>query len=246
MKDDVVLVTGGGGGIGYSCARLLCDRGCRVVVADIAEPKGLPEGALFVACDVSKPGDVENAVSLLLSRFGRLDGLFANAGIVIYEPALEMSDETWSHHLSVNLNGIFHAARAAGRVMADKQRGAMVLTSSVRAVATGPLCSAYSATKGAIISLCTALATEFGPLGIRVNAILPGAIETPMLSDAARLFTENDMQKLCASFLPMIPLGRVGSAEEVAHVVAFLLSDEASYVHGAQIAVDGGMLCKLA
>lgn len=245
MKDKVVIVTGGGSGIGLATVEVLIHRGANVVVADIKPAKSLPAGAHFIRCDVTSSASVDAMVQETVRHFGRVDGLFANAGIAIYKPFLEMDDDTYRKTLAVNLDGVFFACRAAAREMAKRGGGAIVVTSSVRAEATTPLHAAYTTTKGGVYALVTALATELAANNIRVNAILPGAIHTPMLEDAARLFTANDMAKLESYFLNMVPLKRTGKPSEIGEAVAFLLSDAASYITGAHLPVDGGMLSQL-
>ena len=245
MKNKVVIVTGGSKGIGRGAVEALLDRGAHVVVADIQRADDLPAGAHHVTCDVTSPASVDDMVKETAARFGRLNGLHANAGIIIYKPFLEMDDETWRKTLAVNLDGVFYCCRAAAREMAAHGGGAMVVTSSVRAEATSPLHAAYTASKGAVSALVTALATELAPHKIRINAVLPGAIDTPMLRDAGRLFADNDMAKLESFFLGMVPMKRVGQPREIGEAVAFLLSDAASYITGAHLPVDGGMLSQL-
>jgi NAD(P)-dependent dehydrogenase (short-subunit alcohol dehydrogenase family) len=245
MQDKVVVVTGGANGIGLGAVQVLVRRGCRVVVADLKSGASLPAEACFIRCDVSSSSDVDAMVQETVRHFGRLDGLFANAGIAAYKGFLEMDDETWRKTLAVNLDGVFHCCRAAAREMARRGGGAIVVTSSVRAEATTPLHTAYTASKGAVSALVTALATELAAHKIRVNAVLPGAIETPMLWDAARLFTGSDMARLQSYFLNLVPMKRVGQPTEIGEAVAFLLSDAASYITGAHLPVDGGMLSQL-
>lgn len=247
MKDKVVIVTGGARGIGRGSVEVLLKRGSRVVVADLGHDNDLPDGAHFIKCDVTSPTSVDATVAETVKRFGRLDGMHANAGVSgFYKPFLEMDDATWRKTMAVNLDGVFYCCRAAAREMAARGGGAMVITSSVRAEATTPLHTAYTASKGAVSALTIALATELAAYKIRVNAVLPGAIDTPMLHDAARLFTNSDMAKLEAFFLNMVPMKRVGKATEIGEAVAFLLSDAASYITGARLPVDGGMLSQLA
>lgn len=248
MRDNVIVVTGGSQGIGLGTVKILLERGARIAVLDVNRGEALPPEAHFISCDVSDSGAVNAAFTKILEIFGRVDGLFANAGVATYIPFLEMEDSDWRKTLSVNLDGTFYCCRAAARAMVHSgggRGGSIVLTSSVRADATNAMLAHYTASKGGINSLVTALATELAPHNIRVNVVLPGAIDTPMLRDAARLFAENDFAKLEAQMLPMIPLGRVGQAREVGEVVTFLLSSAASYVTGAHITVDGGMLTQL-
>jgi NAD(P)-dependent dehydrogenase (short-subunit alcohol dehydrogenase family) len=245
LTNKVVLVTGGGSGIGRATAEVLLERGARVVIMDKSQTGEPLKEAMFLAGDVTDPAQVRAVVGQTVSKFGRVDGLHANAGICPYKPFLETDNEFWRTMMAVNLDGVFYCCREAGREMARQGGGSMVLTSSVRAEATNPEHVAYTASKGAVSALGMAMATELGAYNIRVNVILPGAIHTPMLQDAARYFSDNDMAKLEASFSRSCPLARVGQPREVAELVAFLLSDAASYITGAQIPVDGGLLTRL-
>jgi len=240
-----ILITGGSSGIGRGAVDVLLAAGARVAIASRRIPPELPEGVLALTCDVSDPEQVDAAVAETVQTFGGLHGLFANAGMVIFEEFLTMSNETWRKTMSVNLDGVFYATRAAARHMAQNGGGAIVTTSSVRAVASSPLHAAYSATKGAVDALVVQLATELGPLGIRINSIQAGAVSSEMLAHAARLFADGDSEKLNASFLHMIPLNRIGTPAEIGSLAAFLLSDAASYITGACIPADGGMLARL-
>lgn len=245
LSGKSILITGGSSGIGRGTVDVLVAAGARVAVASRRIPDGLPDGVLALTCDVADSKQVDRAVEETIQTFDGLHGLFANAGMVIYEDFLSMSDETWRKTLSVNLDGVFFAIRAAARHMAKHGGGSIVTTSSVRAVASSPMHAAYSATKGGIDALVTQLATELGPLGIRINSIQAGAVSSEMLDHAAELFTGGDADKLNESFLHMIPLNRVGTPAEIGNLAAFLLSDAASYITGASIPADGGMLTRL-
>ena len=241
----VLVVTGGARGLGRGTVDSALRRGWTVVAADLSHDGDLPAEVTFLECDVASPVGVEGLFAEVVSRFGRVDAVHANAGVADWEPFLDMSESTFRRVLGVNLDGVFFTAQCAGRHMAAQGGGALVLTSSVRSVATNTLHAAYGAAKGAVNSLVTALAVELGPLGIRVNAVQPGACETPMQQAAADLFHGGRLDTLTAELIPHIPLGRLGAPEEVGDVVTFLLSPEASYVHGAHIPVDGGLLTSL-
>jgi NAD(P)-dependent dehydrogenase (short-subunit alcohol dehydrogenase family) len=245
LEGKIVIVTGGSTGIGRGTVDVLVRKGAKVAVLARKKRSEFPQETLFISCDVASSQAVDAAIEQVVQQWGKIDALFANAGMVNYEPFLETTDVSWQKTLGVNLMGVVHACRACGREMVKNGKGAIVVTSSVRAVASTALTSTYCASKGALDSLVIQLATELGPLGIRINSIQAGAVESEMLNDAARLFTENDMSKLEATFTPMIPLGRVGKAEEIGETVAFLISDAASYLTGALIPVDGGMLARL-
>src|SRR4051794_40977952 len=241
----VVLVTGGARGIGRGTVEAALSAGWIAVAADLSGAEELPDGAVFERCDVTAAADVDRVVTAVAERFGRLDGVHVNAGVPDWEPFLDMSPETYRRTMAVNLDGMWLTAQAAGRWMRGHGGGALVLTSSVRAVATNDLHAAYGASKGAANSLVTALAVELGPLGIRVNGVLPGAIATPMNRAAADRFFAGDVDALAAQMSASIPLGRLGTAREVGDVVLFLLSPASSYVNGSLVVVDGGLLSTL-
>lgn len=241
----VVIVTGGCRGIGRGTVEAALVAGWVAVAADVSGADELPAGADFERCDVTAAAEVERAVAAVVDRYGRLDGVHVNAGVADWEPFLEMSEQTYRRTVAVNLDGMFLTAQVAGRYLRAHGGGAMVLTSSVRSVATNPLHAAYGATKGATNSLVTALAAELGEHGIRVNGVLPGAIDTPMNRAAADRFFDGDMQALSQQMSRAIPLGRLGTAREVGEVVMFLLSPVSSYVTGALVTVDGGLLTTL-
>ena len=239
-----LLVTGGARGIGRGAVDVARDRGWDVVVADLS-PADLPDDVDFRMCDVTDRTTVDRVVAEVRRDHGTIDALFANAGVPDWEPFLDMSAETYRQTMAVNLDGVFAVCQAVGNVMAEQGAGAMVLTSSVRSLATSPLHAAYSATKGAVNALVVALATELGPLGVRVNGVLPGATVTSMQQAAADLFHGGSMDELTRSIADHIPLGRQGAAREIGEAVVFLLSEQASYVHGALLPVDGGLLTRL-
>jgi len=241
----VVLVTGGCRGIGRGTIEAALAQGWVAVAADVSGAEELPAEAHFEQCDVTDAAQVERTVAAVVARHGRLDGVHVNAGVADWEPFLEMSAETYRRTVAVNLDGMFVTAQVAARQMRQQGGGALVLTSSVRSLATNPLHAAYGATKGAANSLVTALAAELGGYGIRVNGVLPGAIATPMNQAAADKFFDGDLQALSHQMSRSIPLGRMGSAREVGEVVMFLLSPTSSYVHGALLTVDGGLLSTL-
>lgn len=236
----VSLVTGAGSGIGAATAAVLADRGDHVVCADLDQARaeqvaaGLT-GAVAVRVDVADEAQVENMVDTAISRFGRLDAVVACAGIEVAVPALDLDLATFRRVLDVNLVGSFLTARVAARHMIDRG-GSIVLIGSLMSQQALAGSAAYSASKGGVLMLGRALAVDLAVYGIRINVIGPGVADTPMSS--ASLSDPERRQKL----LDRIPLGRPAGPEEIAAVAAFLTSDEASYVTGAFIPVDGGWL----
>lgn len=240
LRGKVVIVTGGASGIGLATAARFAREGSRVVIADLVEDKartaaaGLQGGeAMGVRCDVSNEAQVEAAVQAALDRWGRLDVVVNNAGLMIFRPLVEITAADWQRILGVDLLGAFYFIRQAFRHM--KAGGAIVNISSIHAVETTPLVAPYATAKAALLSLTRSAAIEGTPQGIRVNAVLPGAIDTPML-------WANPNVKSGAE---QIDPAAVGRPEDVADVIAYLASDEAKFVQGASIRVDGGRLTRL-
>lgn len=240
----VAFVTGGSRGIGAAVCRLLAQQGCAVAVgynnsqtqaqqlcASLAESDAL---VMPVKCDVRSSESVRCAVKKIKNEFGMVDMLVANAGIASFGLLTDVSDEEWSQVIETNLGGCFRACRAVLPDMVSRQSGSIVTVSSMWGQ-TGSACEcAYSASKAGIIGLSKALAQEVAPSGIRVNCVAPGVVDTEMNSMLSRA----DMDAICQE----IPLGCIGSVEEIAQVIAFLLSDSASYITGQVLGVNGGMV----
>jgi NAD(P)-dependent dehydrogenase (short-subunit alcohol dehydrogenase family) len=252
LGNRVVVVTGALGGIGFAAARYLLEAGARVVVADVAEPSAeqtavLEEFAakgLVFECDVTSRDDVDELVRRALERFDRIDALCNCAGRDHHADFLSLNDSEFSEILDVNLLGSFRAAQAVARVMAREPRSgknaySIVHVSSVNAQIGTPTHSAYAASKGAIAQLTRVMAVELAPLGIRVNAVGPGTIRTVMLDQL-----QDAKPDALDRILLRTPLGRIGDPDEVASVIAFLVSDASSYVTGQTFYVDGGRLAQ--
>jgi glucose 1-dehydrogenase len=237
----VAIVTGAGSGMGRATALRLARDGYSVVVAEIEAARAtrvageIGESALAFAVDVSDGEQVAALLAATLARFGRLDVMVANAGVPHGAPFMELDEATWERVLAVNLKGVFLCGQAAAKAMvAGGRPGAIVNVASTYAEVTEGEASAYSASKGGVRMLTKSMALELGPHGIRVNAVGPGWIRTGMnpLDDPAQV----------AQLEPTIPLQRVGVPEDVADVIAFLASDDARYVSGQTLFVDGGWL----
>lgn len=234
----VALVTGGASGIGLATTRRLVGEGARVVVGDVDEPKlaavagALGDAVAAVRCDVTVEADVERLVDTAFSRFGRLDVAFANAGIGSAGRITDLDMAEWSRVLDVNLTGPCHVIKHAGRRMTAGS--SIVVTASLNAVQAGTGMAAYCASKAGVAMLVKIAALELGPAGIRVNAVGPGLVITP-LTEGLTLFPN-----VIEEYVENAPLGRYAAPEEIAGVVAFLASDEAACVSGALHLVDGG------
>ena len=237
----VALVTGAARGIGLAVAKRFLADGWRVALLDIEHEllrgaiAGLanPDNTLALTCDVSDADAVAAAMTALSRRFGRLDALVNNAGIAVFAPLLETANQDWNRILAVNLTGPFLCTKAAAPLMREQGGGAIVNITSISAVRASTLRSAYGTSKAGLAHLTKQLAVELASLGIRVNGVAPGPVETAM---AKAVHTA----EIRADYHDAIPLNRYGLEEELAEAVFFLCSDRASYITGQILAVDGG------
>ncbi len=242
FKDRVALVTGGGRGIGAATAQLFAQEGARVAVSDLDEGPARevaePINGLAIACDVSKRDQVESMVERTAKELGRLDILVACAGITRDNLLFKMTDEDWDAVIDTHLKGTFLCARAAQRYLVEQKYGKMVFLSSTSALGNRGQTN-YSAAKAGLQGMARTLAIELGPFNVNVNAVAPGFVETRMtMATAERLGMDYEAFKVGAA--SQIPLRRVGQPEDIASVIAFLCSDESSFVSGQTIYVRGG------
>lgn len=252
FTDSVVLVAGGATGIGAATAQAFAAAGGRVVVADVDEAAGkatvesiVSAGgrASFAVCDVADEQVVDGLVDDIVAREGRLDVVHANAGLESMHKATDATLAHWNRVIGVNLTGVFLVCRAALRKMYVQGSGSVVITSSPHAQATVPDAAAYAASKGGVHALMNALALEAAPHGVRVNAVIPGTIDTPMIRRESAVAADPDEQ--IRRFAAQHPLGRIGRPDEIASVVLFLASEAASFVTGSSVSADGGLMAAL-
>jgi NAD(P)-dependent dehydrogenase (short-subunit alcohol dehydrogenase family) len=251
FTEKVVIITGGGSGIGRGAALLFGQEGARVAVIDwdessaretlrLLECQGV-EGQCLRA-DVSKSHEVENAVQAAVSRFGRIDVLFANAATQISKSGAETTEDEWDRLQAVNVKGVFLCCKHVIPIMQRQRRGSIVISASGHAFVTYPNCSAYAATKGGVLALMRGLALDYAADGIRVNCVIPGATDTALLRNYINGCPDPKSEEL--RIINRVPLKRFATPEDIARGVCFLASDEASYITGTWLAVDGGLLAQ--
>ena len=248
LKGKVAIVTGARRGMGRTHALKLAEAGAKVAVSDISledcqkvvkEIEKNGGKALTVKCDVTKKEEVEKMVRETIEKWGKIDILVNNAGICQFKPFLELAEEEWDKTLDINLKGYFLVAQAVTKEMIKRKSGSIINIASVAMGQTGvgfPALVHYCASKGGIVAMTEAMALELAPYNIRVNAISPGAIETPMIDP---LKTD---PKMMEGTLARIPMRRVGKPEEVSNLVLFLASEASSYMTGSDVVIDGGWL----
>lgn len=247
FKNKVALVTGGSFGIGRATAIAFAKKGAKVVIADWVEDnetldfiKASGGEAIFTKCDVSKMEDVKALIEKTISTFGRMDYAFNYAGIEgVMAPAQDCTEDNWDKTIGVNLKGIWLCMKYEIPEMLKQGKGVIVNCASIAGLVGFPGLPAYVASKHGVIGLTKTSVLECAKLGIRVNAVCPGAIKTPMIDRITGKKKEVEEQ-----FAAMEPIGRMGEPEEVANAVVWICSDEASFVTGHAMAVDGGWVAQ--
>jgi meso-butanediol dehydrogenase / (S,S)-butanediol dehydrogenase / diacetyl reductase len=237
----VAVVTGAARGIGLAIAEWFLRQSYKVVLLDIdkatlnsaATKIARPEDVLAIHCDVSDPAQVKAAAAQLMAQFGRVDALVNNAGVAVFKPVLETSFEEWRTVMATNLDGAFICTQAFAEIMVKAGSGAIVNIASISGLRASTLRIAYGTSKAALIHMTKQYAVELGNAGVRVNVVAPGPVETEM----ARLVHTPAIR---SDYYDTIPQGRYGTLEEMANTVGFLCSDNASFINGQVIAVDGG------
>lgn len=253
LKDKSIIVTGAGSGIGLATAQILAREGAALLLVDLkAESAEAAAQAITAAggrarafvADVGKEADVIAYVEAARTHFGRIDGFFANAGIGgKIGPLVDLTAEQFRAVIEVNLTGAFLGLRHVLPVMIARGSGSIVVTGSVASARGLPFTAAYNASKHGVLGLVRSAAVEVGGQGVRVNAVLPGMVDTPMLHTTARtVAADRDSAEVVKAMAKVSPIGRPAQPAEIGEAVAFLLSDRASYIHGVGLPVDGGAL----
>ncbi|HST25158.1 MAG TPA: SDR family NAD(P)-dependent oxidoreductase [Gaiellaceae bacterium] len=241
LAGKVALVTGAASGIGRATAEAFVAAGASVVAVDLSTDDAV-EGAAAFAADVRNRSEVAAAVDFARERFGGLDVVVANAAVSLYEPFEEQSEETIDLVLDTNLKGALLCAQLAIPELRERGGGSIVLVSSVQAYVTLPGCVPYGAAKAGLVAAARALAPEVGRYGIRVNAVAPGTIDTPMLRRDLTGMNRDEADSFLHRVADANALGRLGRPEEIAQTILFLASDASSYVTGETLVADGGYL----
>lgn len=247
VKDKVIVITGGAGGLGSEMGRLLCKEGAKVYLLDLDEKRGeeiaesiRKEGgkAFFYWIDLTSENDWKNVISMVKENEGRIDVLVNNAGINIRKPIEEMSIEEWSKMMLVNTGSTFLGCKAVIPIMKEQKGGAIINTSSVCGLIGHKYTpEAYTAAKGAVTMFTKAVASRYGQFGIRCNSIHPSTVMTPLVEEMLK------NPDRAAERLGEVPLGRLATAQDVANAVLYLASEEASFINGINMPVDGGVTC---
>jgi glucose 1-dehydrogenase len=244
-----VMITGASGGIGRAIVRVFKNNGWRVISVDrVPLEDSISESGLFIQADISSPNDLEDIFNQTKNFTNQLHALVNNAAIQITKPILETSVEEWDAVMASNLRSVFLSAKLAHPLFKEAGGGAIVNVSSVHAVATSANIASYAASKGGLLALSRVMAIEFAPDNIRVNAVLPGAVDTPMLhAGLSRGHVRGDsLHERLENLANKTVIGRVGKPEEIAHAIYFLADEtQSSFMTGQAMIVDGGATARL-
>lgn len=248
LKAKVAIITGSDRGIGKGIATIFAKAGANVIIASVntqgcaetcQEIKKFGVDALALHCDVSNERDVENLISETVKKFGKLDIFVNNAGVLLQKPLEEVTEKELDWLLSINLKGVFYCTKHAAKQMKKQGKGGSIVNiASIAALVGYPGLTAYCASKGGVAAFTRSAAIELAPAGIRVNAICPGLVETPMTKDALA------SEKMREENLKSIPIHIIGQPEDIGYGALYLASDEARYVTGVSLVVDGGSSIK--
>jgi len=252
LDGKVAVITGGASGIGAAAVRLFVDEGCRVVIADVQDDKGtrladeLGKASAYLHADVSREADVSGAIAHALSRFGRLDCLYNNAGLGgVWGPIAEIPVDGYDQTMGVLLRGVFLGMKHAAPIMKQQGSGSIVSTASVAGLQAGYGPHIYSAAKAAVVHLTRSVAMELGESGVRVNCICPGGIATPIFGEAVGV-SGAEADRVAETMKVLLtgrqPIQRAGLPEDIARAALWLASDDSSFVNGHALIVDGGLI----
>ncbi len=248
-RKKVVLITGASGGIGRATVQLFNEKSWSVIGVDRQEfGDDFPKDGLFILSDISEPGDIEFIFKSIRNYSECLDAIVNNAAVQIAKPLLDISCEEWDQTMASNLRSVFLGVKLAHPLIKSAGGGAIVNVSSIHALATSANISAYAASKGGLLALTRAMAIEFAPDNIRVNAILPGAVDTPMLRESMKrgLFGDASIKERLDNLAGKTVNGRVGIPREIAQGIYFLADEtQSSFITGQALVVDGGAIAKL-
>ena len=255
-EQKIVIISGGAHGIGEAAVLAFAREGYRVALADLDSGSGervarngraLPADVLFIRADISRSDDARDVVRQTVSAFGGVDVVFNNAGIQppeSYQTAEHLDEQVWDRVMDVNVKGCFLLCKYAIPEMRKRGAGVIINNASVQGLQSQKLVPAYAASKGAVLSLTRNLALDYAEENIRVVAICPGSVDTPMLRATAALTAPDDPAGTLTDWGRKHPLGRIARPDEIAEVVVFLASDKASFITGEYVCVDGGLMAK--
>lgn len=248
MSSRIIVITGGSSGIGKATAKLFARDGDHVVILSRGEKAGTETVAeieadggsvLFLQTDIGVEGEVEASFATAVQKFGRVDVLFANAAVQINKPIDQTTKDDWDQMISANLTGTFLCCKAAAKYMKRQKSGCMIICSSGHAFLSYPGYTGYAATKGGQVAFMHAAALDLAPFGIRVNCIIPGATDSPLLRYHFSKHPEDEQR-----ILAKIPLGRFATGDDIARGVRMLASPDAGYITGSCLMVEGGLLAQ--
>ncbi len=247
LKDKVSIITGGAKGIGKGCVEVFCEEGSKVVIVDIDETSGKDlekklkskrRDVLSISCDISKSEPVKKMIKKTINAFGKIDILVNNAGIHISKSVEEVSEDEWDRLIDINLKSFFLCTKYALPEL-KKTKGSIVNMSSMVGLVGQSNAGAYSASKGGIVSMTKGMALDFAKYGIRANCVCPGWVKTPLVEG---WFSQQKDPEAARKYIYSVhPLGRISTVEEVARAVLFLASNDASFITGVALPVDGGV-----
>lgn len=249
LEGKVAAITGAGSGIGRATALLFAQEGAKVIVIDIDDVSGVQtlseikrmklEGT-FIHADVSKESEIEEAVDSAVSNYGKLDIMHNNAGTVVIKEVIDCREDDWDKQVNINLKGVFLGSKYAARNMITRKDGCIINTASIYGIVGASSYVSYCATKGGVIGFTKALAVELAPYNVRVNCVCPGVIATPMFEREVEYWSKREPGDVRKAFASQHPIGRLGNPNDIANAALYLASDEASFVTGSALVVDGG------